>query len=55
MCANKFGNIAEVPPLNSQAANVVWEKVSRGVSKPGGFPHFSGKVRIMSQTLPGLL
>ena len=31
------------------------EKLNRGGSKPGGFPLFSGKVRIVSQTLSGLL
>ena len=31
-----------------------WEKLNRGGSKPGGFPLFSGKVQIVSQTLSGL-
>ena len=31
-----------------------WEKLNRGVSKPGGFPIFSGKVQIVSRTLSGL-
>ena len=31
-----------------------WEKLNRGVSKPGGFPLFSGKVLIVSRTLSGL-
>ena len=31
-----------------------WEKLNRGVSKPGGFPLFSGKVQIVSRTLSGL-
>ena len=31
-----------------------WEKLNRGVSKPGCFPLFSGKVQIVSQTLSGL-
>ena len=31
-----------------------WEKLNRGVSKPGGFPLFWGKVQIVSQTLSGL-
>ena len=31
-----------------------WEKLSRGVSKPVGFPLFSGKVQIVSRTLSGL-
>ena len=31
-----------------------WEKLNRGVSKPGGFLLFSGKVQIVSQTLSGL-
>ena len=30
------------------------EKLNRGVSKPGGFPLFSGKVQIVSRTLSGL-
>ena len=29
-------------------------KLNRGGSKPGGFPLFSGKVRIVSRTLSGL-
>ena len=33
---------------------VYWEKLNRGVSKPGGFPLFSGKVQIVSWTLSGL-
>ena len=32
-----------------------WEKLNRGVSKPGGFALFSGKVQIVSRTLSGLL
>ena len=31
-----------------------WEKLNRGVSKPGCFPLFSGKVQIVSRTLSGL-
>ena len=31
-----------------------WEKLNRGVSKPGCFPLFSGKVQIASRTLSGL-
>ena len=31
-----------------------WEKLNRVVSKPGGFPLFSGKVQIVSRTLSGL-
>ena len=31
-----------------------WEKLNRGVSKPGGFPLFSGSVLIVSRTLSGL-
>ena len=31
-----------------------WVKLNRGVSKPGGFPLFSGKVQIVSRTLSGL-
>ena len=31
-----------------------WEKVKRGVSKPEGFPLFSGNVRIVSRTLLGV-
>ena len=34
--------------------NLVWEKLNRGVSKPGGFPLISGKVQIVSRTLSGL-
>ena len=30
-----------------------WEKLNRGVSKPGCFPLFSGKVQIVSRTLSG--
>ena len=33
---------------------VCWEKLNRGVSKPGCFPLFSGKVRIVSRTFSGL-
>ena len=33
---------------------LIWEKLNRGVSKPGGFPLFSGKVQIASRTLSGL-
>ena len=32
----------------------VWEKLNRGVSKPGCFPSFLGKVQIVSRTLSGL-
>ena len=32
----------------------LWEKLNRGVSKPGCFPLFSGKVQIVSRTLSGL-
>ena len=31
-----------------------WEKLNRGVSKPGCFPLFSGKVQIVSRTPSGL-
>ena len=31
-----------------------WEKLNRGVSKPGCFPLFSGMVQIVSRTLSGL-
>ena len=31
-----------------------WEKLNRGVSKPGGFPLFSGAVQSVSRTLSGL-
>ena len=31
-----------------------WEKLNRGVSKPGCFPLFSGKVQIVSRTLSGM-
>ena len=31
-----------------------WEKLNRGVSKPGCFPLFWGKVQIVSRTLSGL-
>ena len=31
-----------------------WEKLSQGVSRPGGVPLFSGKVQIVSRTLSGL-
>ena len=34
--------------------NDLWEKLNRGVSKPGCFPLFSGKVQIVSRTLSGL-
>ena len=36
---------------NSCKAN---EKLNRGISKPGGFPLFAGKVQIVSRTLSGL-
>ena len=44
------------PPLFPTPATChkPWEKLNRGVSKPGGFPLFSGKVQIVSQTLSGL-
>ena len=32
----------------------IWEELNRGVSKPGCFPLFSGKVQIVSRTLSGL-
>ena len=35
-------------------AQIHWEKLNRGVSKPGCFPLFSGKVQIVSRTLSGL-
>ena len=31
-----------------------WEKLNQGVSKPGCFPLFSGKIQIVSRTLSGL-
>ena len=31
-----------------------WERLNRGVSKPGCFPLFSGMVQIVSRTLSGL-
>ena len=31
-----------------------WEKLNRGVSKPGCFPLFSGMVQIVSRALSGL-
>ena len=40
------------PTLNTQ--QIYWEKLNRGVSKPGCFPLFSGKVQIVSRTLSGL-
>ena len=36
------------------ARYLYWEKLNRGVSKPGCFPLFSGKVQIVSRTLSGL-
>ena len=36
------------------ARPISWEKLNRGVSKPGRFPLFSGKVQIVSRTLSGL-
>ena len=39
-------------PENSLWKN--WEKLNRGVSKPGCFPLFSGQVQIVSRTLSGL-
>ena len=36
---------------NSNPKKHSWEKLNRGVSKPGGFPLFSGKVQIVSRTL----
>ena len=41
-------------PLKMPRFSNNWEKLSRGVSKPGCFPLFSGKVQIVSQTLSGL-
>ena len=40
------------PPFHWKA--LFWEKLSRGVSKQGGFPLSWGKVRLLSQTLSGL-
>ena len=41
--------VAWVLPLS-----IYWEKLNPGVSKPGCFPLFSGKVQIVSRTLSGL-
>ena len=38
----------------SSKRGAFWEKLNRGVSKPGDFPLFSGKVQIVSRTLSGL-
>ena len=40
--------------LETHGCKLYWEKLNRGCSKPGGFPLFSGKVRIVSRTLLGL-
>ena len=39
---------------SSLGISAYWEKLNRGVSKPGCFPLFSGKVQIVSRTLSGL-
>ena len=39
---------------NPLRVHFCWEKLNRGVSKPGCFPLFSGKVQIVSRTLSGL-
>ena len=43
-----------LPPAKILSGIFNWEKLNRGVSKPGGFPLFSGKVQIVSRTLSGL-
>ena len=40
--------------LSCLVPQLSWEKLNRGVSKPGGFPLLSGKVQIVSRTLSGL-
>ena len=40
--------------LRSRDPTFFWEKLNRGVSKPGGVPLFSGAVQIVSRTLSGL-
>ena len=40
--------------LRSTSSMILWEKLNRGVSKPGCLPLFSGKVQIVSRTLSGL-
>ena len=42
------------PPPRSPPTKESQKKLNRGVSKPGGFPLFSGKVQIVSRTLSGL-
>ena len=37
-----------------KARTWIWEKLNRGVSKPGASPLFSGNVQIVSRTLSGL-
>ena len=57
-CKNFGGNFRffffSEPQIKAQEVLGNWEKLSRGVSKPGCFPLFSGKVQIMSRTLSGL-
>ena len=53
-----FSPFSEFPSALHQSAprsqDSYWEKLNRGVSKPGGFPLFSGKVQIVSRTFSGL-
>ena len=44
LCFAGFGFLKFRGPFASHDSSPYWEKLSRGVSKPGGFPHFSGKV-----------
>ena len=47
--------IARTAPKNYlNKSRALWEKLNQGVSKPGCFPLFSGKVQIVSRTLSGL-
>ena len=47
-------NLSDTPSIFWGYSNLNWEKLKRGVSKPAGFPLFSGKVLIVSRTLSGL-
>ena len=46
--------VSELGFGSSEEKGVHWEKIDRVVSKPGPFPLFSGKVRIVSRTISGL-
>ena len=52
--ASDFRVDAAKSPEIPQKEGVFWDKLNRGVSKPGCFPLFSGKVQMVSRTLSGL-